>query len=126
VVSDTPFYTANPLLFSSIHLRDNFPSELLSGMDLRTVLNATSIPSIISSIPNRQLVKCAKYVKSLSNEVLASSRTAVPVCARGEEGRRERREGGKEERRQGGKEKEGRRIEQRGREKDRKMEGERT
>lgn len=82
-VSDTTLYAANPLLFSSIHLRDNFPSELVNGMDLRTVLNATSIPSIISSIPNRQLVKCAKHVKSLSNEVLASSRTSTSsVCSK--------------------------------------------
>eukprot|EP01127_Copromyxa_protea_P019967 TRINITY_DN6588_c0_g1_i1.p1 TRINITY_DN6588_c0_g1~~TRINITY_DN6588_c0_g1_i1.p1 ORF type:complete len:1889 (+),score=263.28 TRINITY_DN6588_c0_g1_i1:30-5669(+) len=78
-VADTPFYNANPVLFSSIHLRDQFPPELLSGMDLRTVLNATNIPSIISTIPNRQLVKSSKQVKVLSNEFLASSRTTAPM-----------------------------------------------
>eukprot|EP01125_Pyxidicula_operculata_P009594 TRINITY_DN3154_c0_g1_i1.p1 TRINITY_DN3154_c0_g1~~TRINITY_DN3154_c0_g1_i1.p1 ORF type:complete len:698 (-),score=184.97 TRINITY_DN3154_c0_g1_i1:114-2207(-) len=70
MISDSLVLHTNPALFSSIHLRGNFPYELLGGYSLREVLNATSIPTLLSIIPNRQLVKFAKQIRILNRKYI--------------------------------------------------------
>lgn len=70
VNEQTSVISVKPVLFSAIHNKDNFPSEMLEGLNVRQVLSKTSIPSVISTVPNRAIAKAAKPIKELSNMIL--------------------------------------------------------
>jgi hypothetical protein len=70
VKEQTSVVPVRPLLFAALHLRSGFPLELLKDLTLREVLAKTYIPSLICTIPNRLLVKCAKSLRELSHLIL--------------------------------------------------------
>lgn len=70
VNEQTEVVSVKPVLFSAIHNKENFPSEMLEGLNVREVLSKTAVPSIISEVPNRAIAKAAKPIKELSNMLL--------------------------------------------------------
>ncbi len=70
VNEQTEVVSVKPVLFSAIHNKESFPSEMLEGLNVREVLSKTAVPSIISEVPNRAIAKAAKPIKELSNMLL--------------------------------------------------------
>lgn len=70
VNEQTEVVSVKPVLFSAIHNKENFPSEMLEGLNVREVLSKTAVPSIICEVPNRAIAKAAKPIKELSNMLL--------------------------------------------------------
>jgi hypothetical protein len=88
LVADTPVVSAKPVLFSSVHLQDNFPEDIMAHvssssshpMSLRQVLASTNLPALISSIPNRVLARIAHTVNEMHHimlQQLEDSTTAI-------------------------------------------------
>lgn len=82
VKEHTNVVSVKPLLFAALHLRSGFPLEMLKGITLREALAKTCIPSLICTIPNRLLVKCAKSLRELSNVILQQITTETNFIRR--------------------------------------------
>lgn len=73
----TSFISAHPTLYKSMILRQDFPTELLNNLNHRSVLSATSIPFLLSIIPNHVVLKLGLTLHKFSQVMIMKKSLAT-------------------------------------------------